>query len=61
MDAMIRRVKKETQDIFRGCQVSLPGISNIVLDIWRKTGGEPNKEEGKHVHANVKNCGNIPW
>lgn len=55
MDAMIRRVKKETPDTFRACQVSLPGVSNVVLDI-RKKGREtcPGKCRKSWKHPLVR-------
>lgn len=64
---MIRRVKKETSDIFRACQVSLPGVSNIVLDIrtkgretcpgkCRKSWRYPLGESKLGVYKELKTC-----
>lgn len=53
IDTMISEVKRETPDIFEGCQVRIPGVSNILPETGKKFGSETNKEVKKSVWANV--------
>lgn len=45
IDIVISEVKRETPDIFEGCQVRLPRVSNILLETGKNLEASQTKGE----------------